>query len=166
MWCSRRAFSALTVALAAVFLFLVAAVPSFAQQRVYNIGLTYPFPPWDVGPLEGVDYDLLTAICEANGPMHCMLEALPSEACVDTGTNGHMIIGWALATGRIDGCVAWYGTEERKRLGITPFCQDLPSHASIPWRIISMASVPMTSAIMRPVTSRYRSISRSFRSLM
>jgi hypothetical protein len=50
--------------------------------------------------------------------MNCMLEALPSEACVDTDANGNMIIGWALATGAIDGCVAWYGTEERKQLGV------------------------------------------------
>jgi hypothetical protein len=28
-----------------------------------------------------------------------------------------MIIGSALGTGAIDGCVAWYGTDERKRLG-------------------------------------------------
>lgn len=114
---SRRARSPLTVALVGVFLFLVAAVPSFVQQRVYKIGLTYPFPPWDIGPLKGVDYDLLSAICEANGPMDCMLEALPSEACVGTDANGNMVIGRALATGAIDGCVAWYGTDARKQLG-------------------------------------------------
>ncbi len=70
-----------------------------------------------MGPLEGVDFDLLSAICEANGPMQCMFEALPSEACVDSDPVGDMIIGTALATGAIDGCVAWYGADERKRLG-------------------------------------------------
>lgn len=114
---SRGARSALTVALVAVLLLFAAAVPLVAQQKVYRIGLTYPFPPWDVGPLEGVDYDLLSAICEANRPMRCMLEALPSVACVDTDANGDMVIGPALATGAIDGCLTWYGTEERKRLG-------------------------------------------------
>lgn len=125
MCCLRRARSAPIVALVGAFLFLVAAVPSIAQQklhetaqqRVYRIGLTYPFPPWDVGPLEGVDYDLLSAICKANRPMHCMLQALPSEACVDTDAGGNMIIGQALASGAIDGCVAWYGTDARKQLG-------------------------------------------------
>ena len=117
MWFSKCARSALNFALAITFLFIVAAAPSMAQQRVYKIGLTYPFPPWAVGPLEGVDYDLLSAICEANGPMHCILEALPSEACVDTDATGDMTIGWALETGAIDGCLQWYGTEERKQLG-------------------------------------------------
>ena len=96
---------------------LAAAAPATAQQRVYKIGLTYPFPPWGVGPLEGVDFDLLEAICEANGPMQCQLEAMASEECVDTNRDGDMIIGSALASGAIDGCVAWYGTAERKRLG-------------------------------------------------
>jgi hypothetical protein len=41
---------------------------SAAQSRQYTIALGFPFPPWDVGPLEGVNYDLLTAICSANTP--------------------------------------------------------------------------------------------------
>ncbi len=112
--CAR---SALIFALAGAFLLTAGTFPAGAQQRVYKIGLTYPFPPWGVGPLEGVDFDLLAAICRANGPMHCMLEALPSEACVDTDAAGDMVIGSALATGAIDGCVAWYGTDQRKQLG-------------------------------------------------
>jgi ABC-type amino acid transport substrate-binding protein len=110
-------------AAAVAFLFSAAVVvmslasPANAQQRVYRIGLTYPFPPWDVGPLEGVDYDLLTAICAANGPMKCMLEPRVSSDCVDTDQGGSMIVGTAMASGSIDGCVAWYATEERKQLG-------------------------------------------------
>jgi len=117
MSCSGHARSASLFALAGVFLWALGALPSQAQERVYKIGLTFPFPPWGVGPLEGIDFDLLSAICEANRPMQCMLEAMPSEACVDTDAGGDMIIGGALATGAIDGCVAWFGTDARKQLG-------------------------------------------------
>ncbi len=112
-----RARSAWIFAMAAVLLWTGGALPAEAQQRVYKIGLTYPFPPWDVGPLEGFDFDLLSAVCDANGPMKCVLVPLASEACVATDANGDMIIGAALATGEIDGCVAWYGTDARKQLG-------------------------------------------------
>jgi ABC-type amino acid transport substrate-binding protein len=101
----------------AMLLAAVVASPSSADQRVYRIALTFPFPPWDVGPLQGVDFDLLSALCEANQPMHCILEAWPSSACVDTDATGEMIIGPALVSGAVDGCVAWYGTPARKRLG-------------------------------------------------
>ena len=37
-----------------------------AETRVYKIGEYFPSPPWDVGPLEGVSFDILSAICEAN----------------------------------------------------------------------------------------------------
>lgn len=117
MSCLGRARSELMFALVGVLLWTVGVLPSRAEQRVYKIGLTYPFPPWGVGPLEGVDFDLLSAICEANSSMQCMLVPLASEACVDTDANGDMIIGAVLATGAIDGCVAWFGTDARKQLG-------------------------------------------------
>jgi ABC-type amino acid transport substrate-binding protein len=114
---SPRAVSILTFLSWLALLSMALASPAGAQQRVYRIGLTYPFPPWGVGPLEGIDYDLLRAICAANEPMRCMLEPRVSSDCVDTDQNGEMIIGSAMASGSIDGCVAWYGTEERMRLG-------------------------------------------------
>lgn len=104
-----------TVALAAAL--ASASGKPQAARRVYRIALSYPFPPWGVGPLEGVDFDLLTAICEANVPMDCVIEDRPSGDCVDTDENGQMIIGQALASGRVDGCMPWFGTDERKRLG-------------------------------------------------
>ena len=88
-----------------------------AHQRVYRIALSFPFPPWGVGPLEGVDFDLITAIREANSSMKCRLEDRPSSDCVDTDENGQMIIGPALASGKVDGCMAWFATDERIRLG-------------------------------------------------
>ena len=111
-----RLRSWLALVLPAVLLVAVPLVSS-AQERVYRIALSFPFPPWGVGPLEGVDFDLLTAVCEANGPMGCRLEDRPSSDCVDTDENGQMIIGPALASGAVDGCVAWFGTEARMQLG-------------------------------------------------
>jgi hypothetical protein len=99
-------------------LFLLAMGASAdAQQRVYNIGLGFPFPPWDVGPLEGVNYDLLTAICAANSGMHCQIELRPYSDCVSSDAAGHPIIGTGLASGHLDGCVGWLTTPERQQLG-------------------------------------------------
>ena len=88
-----------------------------AQARVYKIAQAFPFPPWDVGPLEGVTIDVLTAICEANTPMGCRFTVLPSEACFDTDGEGNVIVGPALASGQVDGCVSWFKTPARERLG-------------------------------------------------
>lgn len=49
------------------------------KTRVYKIAQAFPYPPWDVGPLEGVSIDVLTAICEVNAPMECQFTAVPSE---------------------------------------------------------------------------------------
>lgn len=117
MFYPARVRSLLSLAFTATLLLTAVALPSNAQERVYRIALSFPFPPWGVGPLEGVDFDLLTALCEANEPMRCLLEDRPSSDCVDTDANGRMIIGPALASGAVDGCVAWFGTEARKQLG-------------------------------------------------
>jgi ABC-type amino acid transport substrate-binding protein len=85
--------------------------------RSYKIGQGFPFPPWDVGPMQGVSSDVLRAICEANGPMRCQIVVLPSQDCFDTDADGNAVVGAALASGRIDGCVTWFNTLERRRLG-------------------------------------------------
>src|SRR5262245_48849225 len=88
-----------------------------AKQRVYTIALGFPFPPWDVGPLQGVNYDLLTAICTANAAMHCKIVVRPYSDCVGSDAAGHPLIGPGLHAGRIDGCVGWLNTPEREQLG-------------------------------------------------
>jgi hypothetical protein len=108
----RRRFLSL-----AFLLVLAIGANANAQQRVYNIGLGFPFPPWDVGPLEGVNHDLLTAICAANGRMHCQIELRPYSDCVSSDAAGHPIIGPGLASGNLDGCVGWLDTPERQQLG-------------------------------------------------
>jgi hypothetical protein len=100
------------------FLFvLMMGANAGAEQRVYNIGLGFPFPPWDVGPLQGVNYDLLTAICAANLAMRCRIEVRPYSDCVGSDAAGHPIIGAGLRSGSIDGCVGWLDTPEREQLG-------------------------------------------------
>lgn len=88
-----------------------------AETRVYKIGEYFPSPPWDVGPLEGVSFDILTAICEANAPMKCQFEVLPAQDCFDTDDEGNPEMGHALASGQVDGCPTWFDTPERRRLG-------------------------------------------------
>jgi len=96
---------------------LVIALNAGAQQRVYNIALGYPFPPWDAGPLKGVNYDLLTAICAANSAMHCNIVLRPYSDCLGSDRAGHPVIGPGLQSGSIDGCVGWLNTAEREQLG-------------------------------------------------
>ncbi len=92
-------------------------VGAVAKTRAYKIAQAFPFPPWDVGPLEGVTIDVLRAICEANAPMKCRFEVLPSEDCFDTDGKGNLIVGPALASGQVDGCVSWFRTPAREQLG-------------------------------------------------
>ncbi len=87
------------------------------QTRVYKIGEYFPSPPWDVGPLEGVSFDILTAICEANAPMKCQFEVVLGQDCFDTDDEGNPKIGQALASGQVDGCPTWFDTPARRRLG-------------------------------------------------
>ena len=103
-----------------IFLFLfvlMIGANAGAEQRVYKIALGFPFPPWDVGPLQGVNYDLLTAICMANSAMRCRIEVRPYSDCVDGDASGRPIIGPGLRSGRIDGCMGWLDTPEREQLG-------------------------------------------------
>lgn len=88
-----------------------------SETRAYKIAQTYPFPPWDTGPLEGVSMDVLRAICEANAPMRCRFEAMASEACFDSDGDGNPVIGEALANGNVDGCLTWFHTTSREQLG-------------------------------------------------
>jgi hypothetical protein len=98
---------------------LLLCVPgvSAAQSRQYTIALGFPFPPWDVGPLEGVNYDLLTAICSANTAMRCRIIDRPTSECVDSDAAGHPVIGSGLTLGRFDACMGWFDTPQRKQLG-------------------------------------------------
>jgi ABC-type amino acid transport substrate-binding protein len=91
---------------------------SVEETRSYNIAQGFPFPPWDVGPMEGVGSDVLRAICEANGPMRCEIVVLPAQECFDTDQDGNAVVGSALASGRVDGCMTWFDTPERRRLGV------------------------------------------------
>src|SRR5262249_46965979 len=88
-----------------------------AERRVYKIALGFPFPPWDVGLLEGVNYDLLTATCTANMRMRCKIVNRPYSDCIGSDAEGRPLIGPALASGRIDGCMGWLITPEREQLG-------------------------------------------------
>lgn len=88
-----------------------------AERRAYEIALGFPFPPWDVGPREGVNYDLLTAICAANASMRCKIVDRPYSDCIGSDAEGRPIIGPALASGRVDGCMGWLITPEREQLG-------------------------------------------------
>jgi len=98
-------------------LLFVTGVNAKAQSREYTIALGFPFPPWDVGPLEGVNYDLLTAICSANTAMRCRIEDRPTADCVDSDAAGNPLIGPALTSGRVDACMGWFDTPQRKQLG-------------------------------------------------
>jgi hypothetical protein len=86
-------------------------------MRDYRIAQSYPYPPWDVGPLEGVSIDVLHAICNVNAPMRCEFTPVRSEECFDTDAAGHPVIGDGLATGRFDGCLTWFTTAARQQLG-------------------------------------------------
>ncbi len=87
------------------------------KTRDYEIAQTYPYPPWDVGPLQGVSIDVMLAICEANRPMKCRFKAMPSEQCFDSDSDGNPIVGRALASGKFDGCLTWFRTPAREQLG-------------------------------------------------
>jgi hypothetical protein len=95
---------------------LVAEV-SGQQTRGYKIAQSYPYPPWDVGPLEGVSIEVMEAICNANAPMKCRFTAVFSEECFDTGPDGDPFVGEGLASGRYDGCLTWFSTGAREQLG-------------------------------------------------
>ncbi len=102
----------------ALFLVIgVSAEDAIGGQRGYKIALGFPFPPWDVGPLEGVNFDLLSAICAANTGMRCKFLDRPFTDCVDSDAEGNLMIGQALANGKVDGCMGWFITPEREQLG-------------------------------------------------
>ena len=93
------------------------AAEATAQPRVYSIGIGFPFPPWDVGPARGVNYDLLTAMCAANSAMRCRIKVRPYGDCVASDAAGNPVIGPGLASGALDGCIGWLDTPERVQLG-------------------------------------------------
>lgn len=94
-----------------------AANDSPEAVRVYKIAQSYPYPPWDVGPLEGVSIEVMMAICEANRPMKCKFTPVLSEECFDTDAEGNPVVGPGLASGRYDGCLTWFNTAAREQLG-------------------------------------------------
>ena len=100
------------------FLFCLWSQSSVAETRVYKIAQGFPFLPWDVGPLEGVNFDVIEAICEANAAMKCRIEARPFEDCFDTDVDGNPFVGPGLASFAVDGCMGWFITAERERLGV------------------------------------------------
>jgi len=95
----------------------LAAQGNGQNTRNYKIAQSYPYPPWDTGPLAGVSIEVMEAICEANAPMKCRFRPVFSEACFDTDPDGDPIIGEGLASGRYDGCLTWFRTETREQLG-------------------------------------------------
>ena len=108
------------------------------ETRRYKISQSYPFPPWDVGPLEGVSTEVVSAICEANRVMDCRIIPVLSERCLDTGPDGKPFVGDLLAEGYHDGCLSWFRTPAREQLGAEfghPY-----STGSVPQLIASDAS--------------------------
>ena len=87
------------------------------KTRNYDIAQSYPYPPWDVGPLEGVSSEVTLAICEANAPMKCKLKPVLSEQCFDTDEGGNPVVGPGLTSGKYDGCLTWFKTATREQLG-------------------------------------------------
>ena len=97
----------------------IAVAHAAADERKYKIGQAGGFPPFVIVPLaEGVDLDILTALCDVNTNMTCNLKALTSTDCVDTDEAGNQITGRALVEGRVDGCMGWFNTLTRKQLGM------------------------------------------------
>lgn len=88
------------------------------EARMYKIAQSYPYPPWDVGPFKGVSIEVMKAICDANRHMKCQYIAVPSEECFDTDESGKPFVGPVLASGRADGCLTWFKTAARERLGV------------------------------------------------
>jgi ABC-type amino acid transport substrate-binding protein len=103
--------------LVAFLLVFSVALDAAAQRRVYTIGTGTAFPPWDVGPRRGVNYDLLTAICAANSAMRCRIQVRPNADCVASDDAGNLVIGAGLASGSLDACIGWFNTAEREQLG-------------------------------------------------
>jgi hypothetical protein len=64
-----------------------------------------------------VNHDLLTAICRANTAMRCTIVDRPYADCVGSDAEGRPLIGPALASGELDGCMGWLITPERQQLG-------------------------------------------------
>jgi hypothetical protein len=91
--------------------------PASAGWRPHTIALGSAFPPWDVGPLTGANHDLLTAICRANAGMRCTIVDRPYGDCLGSDAEGRPVIGPALASGEVDGCMGWLITPERQQLG-------------------------------------------------
>ena len=96
----------------------VSATQAAADERKYKIGENGGFPPFDIVPGEGVDHDILTALCEANTNMTCKLKAVTVTDCVDFDETGNQITGPALVEGRVDGCIGWFDTPTRRQLGM------------------------------------------------
>lgn len=113
--------NARTFTIALVVIALMPAVSAARDQhghtRNYDIAQSYPYPPWDVGPLEGVSPEVMLAICEANRPMKCRLKPVLSEQCFDTDGDGNPVVGPGLTSGKYDGCLTWFRTDAREQLG-------------------------------------------------
>lgn len=105
----------------------------------YRFALGSDFPPYDVGPLEGLNHDILTAACAANVGIHCDIVPAPYGECFDTGAEGELIVGAGLATGTYDACVGWFITQARLDLGIT-FSDDYA--AGLPAQLIGPEASP------------------------
>jgi len=101
----------------------------------FVIGLGDGYPPFDVGSLEGLNYDVLTAVCDANDDMDCDIQDAPYSDCFTTDDDGNAIIGAKLDDGTFDGCMGWYLTQARRDLGIT-FSEDYV--AGMPTSLIAL----------------------------
>ncbi len=86
------------------------------------------FPPFTSGPFQGIDFEVLKAVCEANTDMKCKVQLRDfSECSIDGG------VGDALEKGKVDGCMNWVNTAPRAVEGFE-FAE--PYHTSSPPQLI------------------------------
>jgi len=89
------------------------------------------FPPFTSGAFQGIDFEVLKAVCEANRTMKCELQLRAfSECAMGEG------VGQALEQGTVDGCINWVETVPRKTQGFE-FAN--PYHTSSPPQLICVA---------------------------
>jgi ABC-type amino acid transport substrate-binding protein len=86
--------------------------------RSYDIALGNNYPPYDVSALNGLNFDVLTAVCAANANMECNIVDAPYTDCFDNDADGNPMVGAKLADGTFDGCMGWFITQTRIDLGI------------------------------------------------
>jgi hypothetical protein len=91
------------------------------------------FPPFTSGPFQGIDFEVLKAVCAANRTMKCEFQLRAfSECSMGEG------VGQALEHGTVDGCINWVATAPRKAQGFE-FANSY--HTSSPPQLICVADL-------------------------